>query len=78
MLLILLSFLCGFAFDLVWAACINDVQAKRAFSAANMSVLIYLCSLVSTVLIVDQAVIACVVYAFGGWVGTYLAVRRKG
>jgi hypothetical protein len=77
MLLILLAFLCGLSLDLVWTRCVNDVQAKRPISAANMSVLIYLCSLVSTLLIVDQAVIACVVYALGGWIGTYIAVKRK-
>jgi hypothetical protein len=56
---------------------INDIQAKRAISAANMSVLIYLCTLVSTVLIVERCVLACAAYALGGWVGTYVAVKRK-
>lgn len=77
MLLILLAFLCGLSLDLVWTRCVNDVQAKRSISAANMSVLIYVCTLVSTVLIVDQAVIACIAYALGGWIGTYIAVKRK-
>jgi len=74
---IILAFLCGLSLDLVWTRCINDVTAKRPISAANMSVLIYLCTLVSTMLIVDQYVIACASYALGGWVGTYIAVRRK-
>ena len=77
MLLILLAFLCGLSLDLVWTRCVKDVQAKRPISAANMSVLIYLCTLVSTVLIVEQCVPACAAYALGGWVGTYVAVKRK-
>ena len=39
--------------------------------------LIYICTLVSTMLIVDQAICACVAYALGGWVGTYIAVTRE-
>jgi hypothetical protein len=77
MLLILLAFVCGFSLDVVWTRCVNDIQAKRAISAANMSVLIYLCTLVSTVLIVERCVLACAAYALGGWVGTYVAVKRK-
>jgi hypothetical protein len=76
-MLILIAFLCGLSLDLVWTRCVTDVQAKRSISAANMSVLIYLCTLVSTVLIVDKAVTACIGYAVGSWVGTYIAVRRK-
>jgi hypothetical protein len=76
-MMILLAFLCGLALDLVWTACVLDVQAKRPISAANTSVLIYVFTLVSTVLIVDKAVAACIAYAVGSWVGTYIAVRRK-
>jgi hypothetical protein len=76
-MLILLAFLCGLALDLVWTRCVTDVQSQRPFSAANTSVLVYLCTLVSTLLIVDKAVLACVAYAVGSWVGTYVAVRRK-
>ena len=65
-MLILLAFLCGLSLDVVWTRCINDVQAKRPISAANMSVLI-----------VEQCVLACAAYAIGGWVGTYIAVKRK-
>ena len=73
----LFAFLCGFALDTVWAKCVSDVQAKRPVHAANMSVLIYLCTLVSTVLVVQQCILACLAYAIGGWIGTYVAVRRK-
>ena len=77
MLVILLAFLSGLALDLVWTHCVINVQANRPISAANTSVLIYVFTLVSTVLIVDKAVAACIAYAVGSWVGTYIAVRRK-
>jgi hypothetical protein len=77
MLRILLAFLCGLFLDLGWTRCVNDVQSNRPIGAANMSVLIYVCTLVSTMLIVDRAVIACIAYALGGWLGTYIAVTRK-
>jgi hypothetical protein len=76
-MVILLAFICGFAQDIVWANCVADVQAKRPVHAANMSVLIYLCILVSTVLVVQQCILACFAFAVGGWIGTYVAVRKK-
>jgi hypothetical protein len=76
-MLILIAFLCGLSLDLVWAACVGAVQSRRPLLAANLSILIYLCTLVSTVLIVDKEIIACVAYALGGWAGTYLAVRKR-
>ena len=76
-MLILLAFLCGVSLDLVWTACVLNVQAKRPIIAANTSVLIYVFTLVSTVLIVDKAVAACIAYAVGSWVGTYIAIRRE-
>ena len=75
MWIIVLAFLCGFSLDLVWTRCIGDVQARRPISAANMSILIYLCTLVSTMLIVDQRIAACTAYAIGGWLGTFSIVR---
>jgi hypothetical protein len=77
MLIIALAFASGFALDVVWAACVIHVQDKHPISAANTSVAIYVFTLISTVLIVDKAVAACVAYAIGSWVGTYIAVRRK-
>ena len=65
----LLAFLCGFALDIVWAKCVSDVQSKRPIHAANMSVLVYLCTAISTMLVVGQCIAACVAYAIGGWVG---------
>ena len=71
------AFLCGVVLDFVWTKCVDSVQARKPLLAANLSVLIYVCGLVSTVLIVERAVLACTAYAIGGWVGTYLAVNDK-
>jgi dolichyl-phosphate-mannose--protein O-mannosyl transferase len=76
-LIALAAFLCGAALDFMWTRCVDSVQTRKPFVAANMSVLIYLFTLVSTVLIVEKCVPAIVAYALGNWVGTYLAVKRK-
>lgn len=75
--MIFLAFVSGLALDLVWTHCVSDVQAKRPISAANMSVLIYACTLISTVLVIHQDISACAAYAAGSWIGTYLAVRKR-
>ena len=41
----------------------------------HLSVLIYACSYLSTVLIVDKHVSAIVAFAAGNWIGTYLTVK---
>ena len=71
------AFLSGLALDLLWVRCISDVQQRRAFSAASIGVLLYLCTVLSTVLIVEKCVAACCAYAVGGWIGTYLGVRGR-
>ena len=76
MLVPLLAFLCGFVLSLVWARCVDAITQKRAFSAANLGVLLYLCSSVSTVLIVEKCFIPILAYVIGDWVGTYIAVRK--
>ncbi len=70
------GFASGLILDYFWTRCVDAVQAGRPVVAANMSVLIYLCTLISTVLIVEQRVIACIAYAIGGWIGCYWAVRK--
>jgi len=75
--IILFAFLCGFAMDLVWTLAIDAIQMRRPIMAANMSALIYLCTVVSTVLIVEKAASAVVAYIIGGWVGTYVIVRWR-
>lgn len=77
-LLVALAFVCGFLMDLVWTLCVNAVTQRRPLFAANMSALLYICTIVSTVLIVDKCYIAVAAYILGGWIGTYIVVARKG
>lgn len=76
-LLIVISFVCGFILDLVWSLCVYSIHAKRAVLAANLSVCLFLCTILSTILIVDKRVAAIVAYALGGWIGTYIVVKRS-
>lgn len=76
-MLLVLAFICGFAMDLIWALCINAVTQRRPIMAANMSALLYLCTIVSTILIVEKCFIAVAAYIVGGWFGTYLVVKRR-
>jgi hypothetical protein len=73
----IIAFFCGFAFDAVWVACIQAVTSKRPIIAANLSAILYFFTIVSTVLIVEKCVIAVAAYVVGGWLGTYVIVRRK-
>ena len=77
MLLAISSFLCGAVMDILWVACVGGVQRRASAAAANASVLLYLCTLVSTVLIVQGCILACVAFAAGSWVGTYLGVEIR-
>ena len=43
--------------------------------AANFSVAIYVCSLVSTIFIVEQNIYAITSFVLGNWIGTYLTVK---
>ena len=72
--MIILSFIAGFMLDVVWALCVHAISKRRPIMAANMSVLIYLFALVSTIMIVDKNITAIVAYAIGGWIGTYVTV----
>jgi len=73
-----LAFICGFIMDLIWAMCIAAVTQRRPITAANLSALLYLCTIVSTVLIVEKCFMAVAAYIIGGWLGTYLVVRHRG
>jgi hypothetical protein len=75
--ILLFAFGCGFALDAVWIKCIACVQTQRAVAAANLSVLLYICTVVSTLVIVDKNTIAVAAYALGGWIGTYFTVEKK-
>jgi hypothetical protein len=71
------AFLCGFLMDIVWTLCVDAVTCKRPLLAANFSALLYLCTIVSTVLIVEKCFTAVAAYIIGGWLGTYLVVARR-
>jgi len=75
--LVIVAFICGFIMDLVWTLCINAVTQRRPLLAANMSALLYVCTIVSTILIVERCFTAVIAYIIGGWLGTYLIVRRR-
>ena len=64
--------------DLVWTLCVDAVTRRRPVSAANLSALLYLCTIVSTILIVEKCFLAVAAYIAGGWIGTYLVVRHQG
>jgi hypothetical protein len=74
---LVLAFACGFVMDLVWTLGVDAVQMRRPLAAANMGTLIYLCTIVSTVLIVEQCFLGVAAYIAGGWIGTYLVVRHR-
>lgn len=77
MILALLAFACGLAFDITWTHCIRLIADRRSLAAANMSVLIYGLAIVSTIVIVEKSIPAIIAYAAGSWIGTYIAVRGK-
>jgi len=77
MIWIAVAFTCGFIMDVMWASCINAVTTKRPVAAANLSAVLYICTVVSTVLIVEKCVAAVAAYIIGGWLGTYVAVRKR-
>jgi hypothetical protein len=74
---IFFAFCCGFAMDLVWTLGVEAVTKRQPCRAAHLSALMYLCTIVSTVLIVEKCVAAVVAYIIGGWIGTYLVVKRQ-
>jgi len=75
---VLFAFLCGFLMDAVWSLCVSAVTNRRPLLAANYSALLYFCTIVSTVLIVEKCFVAVSAYIAGGWLGTYLVVRYRG
>ena len=75
MILILIAFICGFIMDVTWARCVSAVANRHPMMAANFSVAIYVCSLVSTIFIVEQNIYAIVSFVLGNWIGTYITVK---
>jgi hypothetical protein len=76
-LILAASFLCGLIYDFVWTRCVVAVSTKRALLAANLGAVLYVCTLLSTVMIVGKWVWAVVLYGVGNWLGVYLAVKSK-
>ncbi len=77
LIVIILAFVCGFFMDVIWTCCVEAVMQRRPITAANLSAVLYLCTVVSTVLIVEKCFLAVVAYIVGGWLGTYLVVRNR-
>jgi len=71
------AFACGFAMDLVWTLAVEAVTQRRPMAAANLSAVLYLCTIVSTVLIVEKCFLAVAAYILGGWIGTYVVVAKR-
>ncbi|MGD0038857.1 MAG: hypothetical protein ABSE84_00350 [Isosphaeraceae bacterium] len=71
------AFACGFLMDVVWTLCVTAVTCKKPLTAANFSALLYLCTVVSTVLIVERCTTAVAAYIVGGWLGTYFVVAHR-
>ena len=63
-------------YDALWVGCVSAVSKARPMLAAHLSVLLYLCQLVSTLLIINNNLAAIVAFVAGNWLGTYLAARR--
>ncbi len=77
LLVVTFAFLSGFFMDIVWTVCVDAVTSKKPLTAANFSALLYLCTVVSTVLIVERCFAAVAAYIVGGWIGTYVVVKRR-
>jgi hypothetical protein len=77
LIVVIFAFLCGFLMDIVWTLCVDAVTCRKPLTAANFSALLYLCTIVSTVLIVEKCIAAVVAYIIGGWIGTYVVVKRR-
>lgn len=77
LVVIALAFVCGFLMDVIWTLCVDAVTCKRPVTAANLSAALYLCTIVSTVLIVEKCFVAVAAYVVGGWIGTYIVVKRR-
>ncbi len=72
-----LAFLAGAILDFTWAMCVESVQQRRAALAAHLAAVLYVCTLFSTVLIVEKHIPAVIAYGLGNWVGTFYAVKRS-
>lgn len=71
------ALLLGFVFEVLWVGCIAAVQNRAPIAAANIGLLLYLCTVFSTVLVVEQSFYGCSAFALGGWLGVYVGVKLR-
>jgi hypothetical protein len=74
---LLFAFICGFLLDVIWTKLVICVQRNKKVSSANLSVGLYLCTIVSTIFIINGNVGAVILYAIGSWLGTYITVKNN-
>ena len=74
-MLILIAFICGVVMDVLWSKCVSAVTLRSAGLAANLSVGLYLCTVLSTVLIVENQWPSILAFIIGNWIGIYCTVR---
>ena len=64
-----------------WTSCgpcaSSPCRGDAPLLAANLAVVLYVCTFFSTVLIVEKCVPAVIAYGLGNWVGTFWAVKRS-
>ena len=77
MLLSILAFISGFSFEFLWCKVTKAVQAREAAFAAHMSVLLYLCTFISTMMIAHSCFWSCLTFAAGSWAGVYCGVKNE-
>jgi hypothetical protein len=72
----IVAFVLGFLTDIVWARWAISTKLNKAFAAANFTIFIYLFGLIYTLFIIEKNLLLVGMYILGGWIGTYLAVKK--
>lgn len=72
-----IAFICGCVLDFTWTRCVRSVQAGHPVFSANWAMLCFLCSLAPPYFLVEKNLPPLAAYAFGCWIGTYIAARWK-
>ena len=75
--MLLLAFVSGFGLNWLWVRCVAEVHARRRFSTANLSVMIYLFTIVSTYLLIEKNIPGVLCYVVGDWMGAYYSVKSN-
>jgi hypothetical protein len=76
-IILILSFICGFISDFLWAKCVKAVGVHSRIEAANWAVLIYVVGLVSIILVINQNILGLILYGISCWIGIYIGVGKK-